>query len=345
MKRPYYRKRLKCWYFKAEDGKEIRLDPNEDVAHEMWVQFRDSLKFAGCTATVSGILTEFLVHHKNLLSETRFKTLSYYASLFAEDHPGLLASEVTIAMVQKWLSDPKPPRHEDKPDLTWSSNTQRHAAALLRRVWSRAKERGFIRDNVLADLRLPPIEYRKDVIDLSIHVKLVQKCLSRKDSKPFALYLIASRCGARPQQVRGVTADKVSQDGTCWIFAKHKTATKTQKPLIVYLNPCLQTLTKILLQGRKGHLFVNYHGNPWKKDTVSQRMKRLRETLKLPSSVVAYLYRHTFATDALVSGLNPAVVAELLGHKDTRMLVAAYSHLEHHNPHMLEAVAKVRRKS
>ena len=42
---------------------------------------------------------------------------------------------------------------------------------------------------------------------------------------------------------------------------------------------------------------------------------------------MAYGYRHTFATDALVKGLPDAQVAALLGHSSTTMLHKHYSHL------------------
>src|SRR5262249_10940502 len=42
---------------------------------------------------------------------------------------------------------------------------------------------------------------------------------------------------------------------------------------------------------------------------------------------IAYGYRHTFATDALASGVPDAQVAALLGHSGTSMLHKHYAHL------------------
>lgn len=42
---------------------------------------------------------------------------------------------------------------------------------------------------------------------------------------------------------------------------------------------------------------------------------------------IDYGYRHTFATDALVSGVPDATVVTLLGHTSTTMLFKQYSHL------------------
>jgi integrase len=70
-------------------------------------------------------------------------------------------------------------------------------------------------------------------------------------------------------------------------------------------------------------------------------MERLRKRLDLPAGTVAYLYRHTLATDALVAGHSTAIVAKLLGHTDTRMVAKVYGHLEKQPQFMLEASRSV----
>ncbi len=36
MRKPFYKKSHKCWYFRNDAGDDIRLDPNEDKAHRLW---------------------------------------------------------------------------------------------------------------------------------------------------------------------------------------------------------------------------------------------------------------------------------------------------------------------
>jgi site-specific recombinase XerD len=106
--------------------------------------------------------------------------------------------------------------------------------------------------------------------------------------------------------------------------------------MIVALSPCLQTLTKILSERRDNHLFLNDRGKPWTKDSVALRMRRLRDKLGL-AGVVAYSYRHSFATDALLSGTPIATVAAMLGHSDTKMVAQVYGHLDQHAWHLVQA--------
>lgn len=160
----------------------------------------------------------------------------------------------------------------------------------------------------------------------------------------FGLYLIACRSGARPQQIRDVEATNVI--GQTWVFKRHKSIKKTQKPLMVFLSPCLLTITKVLLARRlSGPLFVNDNGEPWKKDSVDQRMRRIRKRLDLPPATVVYAYRHGFATDALLSGVSIATVAQLLEHTSTQMVSRVYGHLDQHQQHLINAAAMVRKKS
>jgi site-specific recombinase XerD len=68
-------------------------------------------------------------------------------------------------------------------------------------------------------------------------------------------------------------------------------------------------------------------------------MARMRENLKI-EGVIAYAYRHTFATDALLAGNDLATVAAMLGHKDVSMVSKVYGHLDQNQKHMHAAVAK-----
>ncbi len=348
MRQPFFRDQTKCWYVKDDAGRFVRLDPDRDTAFEIWHKLQTTQVYEGENARVDGLIEAFLGEIDGSLSTDRFSALSYYGSLFSESHGGDLVSSIKPSVVSKWLRAPKRGRTRLSESgekiygdsIAWSESSKRHAAAFLKRVWKWAHNSGFIAVNTLAELKLAECEYRDSVIDSETHKKLVRHCMASEEARPFALYLIASQCGARPQQIREVTASHVSADGTQWFFKKHKTSEKTGRPLIVYLPPCLQTLTRILVSVRpSGPLFRNFIGRPWKKDTVSQRMDRLRKKLNLPDGTVAYLYRHSMATNALLSGQSTAVVAQLLGHTDTRMVSKVYGHLDKHSQFLVDAAS------
>lgn len=53
-----------------------------------------------------------------------------------------------------------------------------------------------------------------------------------------------------------------------------------------------------------------------------------------------YVLRHSWATNALMRGIDPLTVALLMGHKDPSMLARVYQHLSHSPDHMREQARK-----
>jgi integrase len=56
--------------------------------------------------------------------------------------------------------------------------------------------------------------------------------------------------------------------------------------------------------------------------------------------VIAYTYRHSFATDALEKGVGVAQVAEFLGHTTTETVMRHYQHLSEKREHLRLAALK-----
>ncbi len=345
MRKPFYRSSHKCWYVKRDNGSFIRLDPEESTAYQIWQRMVASGCDSGLDATFYGLAESFVAEHEALLGKSAFDAVCRHAGTFAS-HVGTdrIATEISKSEVVKWLRESKPGRKRKDGSVgkskVWSLYAQRDAGAILKRIFKWAHDEGRIAKNPLAGLKLAQPRPRTQTVSYSMHARLIQDCQQSDKSRSFMLYLIASRCGARPQQIREVTANHVLADGTAWVFGDHKTRNKTKRPLVVYLSPCLQTLTRILaVRHPSGSMFRTDSGQSWKKDTVCRRMSRLRTRLGLPD-VIAYSYRHSFATDSLLAGNSLATVAALLGHSSTAMVSRVYGHLDQHNQHLLDAVRK-----
>jgi len=330
VRKPFFRSSHKCWYLKDKAGRFIRLDPDEETAFEIWRQMLSGRFSEGPKVRIKTLIRLYLEAHEYRKKEKRFIINWSYLNQFSTALGNKQVSSLQVRDVVAWANDKKPKVER------WSSTTQKDAIRAIKGVFRWARDEGIIERNPVVRLKAPASMPRASTITREQHSALI------KESNPsLRLYLIASRCGARPRQIREVTSENVSTDGKMWIFEDHKMRHKTNRPLVVYLPPCLQTLTRLLVKMHpEGSLFRNSNGGRWTKDSVSRAIARARERAKLPVSVIAYAYRHTFATQSLINGVSIAEVAELLGHSDVKMVGQVYGHLDKHKGHMLEAAKK-----
>jgi integrase len=330
VRKPFFRSSHKCWYLKDKAGRFIRLDPDEETAFEIWRQMLAGRFTEGPKVRVKTLIRLYLEANEFRKGESRFAISWSYLNQFSAALGNKTVSNLQVNDVIAWANEKKP-----KVDC-WSATTQRDAIRVIKGVFGWARDEGIIEKNPISRIKVPSARPRTITISKEQHAALVAAA-----NPALRLYLIASRCGARPRQIREVTARHVTHDGTRWIFEDHKTRHKTNRPLVVYLPPCLQTLTRLLVRMHPtGPLFRNFKGKAWTKDSVGSAIVRCRERAKLPDTVIAYAYRHTFATQSLLNGVSLAEVAELLGHNDVRMVSQVYGHLDKHKGHMVEVAAK-----
>lgn len=147
--------------------------------------------------------------------------------------------------------------------------------------------------------------------------------------------------GIPSAEVANVTAANVDVQNGLWILKQHKTLHKTGKPRIIYLTPSMLEMSKRLMQKHPdGPLFRSSRGKAFSRNAIRCRFKRLRDKSPILKGVVAYSYRHAFATDALVHGVGIAQVAELMGHTSTELVSRVYSHISMNVGHLREAAVR-----
>ena len=67
-------------------------------------------------------------------------------------------------------------------------------------------------------------------------------------------------------------------------------------------------------------------------------------TKRLTPPYSLYALRHSWATQALLNGVDPLTVAILMGHEDPSMLSRVYQHLALNPKHMLAEAERVTRR-
>lgn len=257
-----------------------------------------------------------------------FGWYAYYLRDFCLAHGRLPAAELKAYHVTRWL-DAHP---------TWKGS-RRHAVIAVKRAFNWAAREGLLRENPLKGVEKPPAGRRPAVLTREQRAEI----LAAIGDEEFRLFVEAMQeSGARPSEVARVTAADVDPGRGVWVLREHKTGRKTGKPRVVYLTPRLAEITAMLAARHpEGPIFRGPRGGrPFTHAGIVSRFRRLRQKLPHLAHAVAYALRHGYATEALINGVGVAQVAELLGHRDTAMVMAHYSHLAEHTGYMREVARK-----
>ncbi|MHC5544325.1 tyrosine-type recombinase/integrase, partial [Singulisphaera rosea] len=167
------------------------------------------------------------------------------------------------------------------------------------------------------------------------------------EGDPFRDLLTAmTESGNRPGEAIKVTAADVDFELGVWVI-KGKTTRRTGKDRVVYMNTTLIEVTRRLAaKNPSGPIFRYEDGNPWTLQAINCRFRRkkVRKSDRLDGNVTAYVYRHSFATDALEKGVPDATVAELMGHSGTAILHKHYSKLREKREHLRKAAEQATKR-
>jgi integrase len=104
---------------------------------------------------------------------------------------------------------------------------------------------------------------------------------------------------------------------------------KAGKPRHVVLTSEGQRLFATLTAGKLGNeiLFTRYNGEPWGTSHQSRPMVEACKRAKIKPAVSFHVLRHTHGSTLAMRGVPMGVIAEQLGHADTRMTEKHYAHL------------------
>ena len=340
MRKPWYWKARKHWYVTLDNGKQVAVGDNERKAYDRWREMTGKgQRVADGALLVDDLFGLYVKWAKKQVEQGELtqRTLDDYASYFdafSSKHGRMFVSDILPHHVTDWMLSRE----------TWGPAAQAHAIRALNRAFNWATAERRIEANPIRGIKIPRQRRRETLISEDEHKSMVlasrdAKC-RRKVDKQFGLVLVAIRqSGGRTQDVANVRVEHVNADVTRWTIPEHKRLRHTGQPRVVYLSPCLQTVTRILMQGRKsGPLFRGRRG-AMSTGAITTRVYRLRSELGLRDTLVAYSYRHTFVTNALTNGVDVATVAELVGTSVT-MIQRNYGHLCQRDTHMRNAARK-----
>jgi integrase len=331
--KPWFRASKNAWYVQI-GRRQVSLGKDEAEAHRRFYRLMaeeglDQARRPAADIQVAVLCDLYLDHSRRHHAPATYEWYRAYLQDFCDRYGGLGVAALRPLHVTRWLE-----AHG------WGQSTRRGAIAIIKRVLSYALAEGYIREDPLRSLKKPPMRRREKILSAEERRAL----LDATPDQPFRDFLTAlQETGARPGEVFSVTAADVDLEEGLWILLAHKARAKTGKARVIYLTPRMVDLCRRLVAAHPtGPLFRNTDGKPWNRNAVRCRFRRLRRKLGLDAGVVAYAFRHSWATDALEKGVPIATVAELLGHSDTKMVSAHYSHLHERREHLRAAARSIR---
>jgi integrase len=261
------------------------------------------------------------------------RTYEWYRDFLQDfsDLFGLLkVEELKPFHVTRWVD-----AHPDWQGARWGAITA------VKRAFNWAVDEGLIRENPIKKVKKPVMRRRERFITAEERRKIFDNYPEGDCFRDFLFAL--EHTGCRPGEASTVTTENVNLALGVWVFGEHKTEEKTGEARVVILTPEMVELTRrLMVKYPKGPLFRNEDGSAWNRNAIRCRFRRIRKKLSLGGDLVAYLYRHAVCTDLLESGTGLAQAAEILGHKDTKMIMRHYSKLRERREHLRDQLKKAR---
>jgi integrase len=289
------------------------------------------------------VLDRYAVHLRNQDRERTLEMFRRCAESAMEEFGHLKYKDLKIMHVQAWLDKMGRERGRSPGNRIrkWGHTMKRLAVDNLQAAFSWGVQQGMITRNLInGPARLSLVLRRKGasrgrdyVMQPGEHRKLVGV------AKPYFADLLEflHGTGCRPGEAYYATAKNYDRAQGAIVHRHdaeppdyvHKTARKTGKDRVIFLNPDLRAMVeRLALKYPTGPLLRNRDGRPWTNSSVYLMLKRLRTKLGLTAGkMIAYSYRHTFATDWLLDGGSIKVLADLMGNS-VAMIEKHYGHLD-----------------
>lgn len=323
MRKPFWKSSHNCWYYKDERGKEQRLDPDEETAHDLWRDLANGSKRVGRDAKAKDLILRYLDWSEVNQADSTYLFYKTYLESFRKAVGTLKVAALRPYHVTEWVKDQK-----------WTNpNTVHGAMRSVQRAFNWSKRQGLITASPLDGLEKPTPQPRE--VDLT--AEQFQEILDAVVDPTFRDVLIVLReTGARPQEVRLVEARYIK--GRCWIFPQSKSKGK-RRPRVVLLNDKAFEITQRYAgQYKTGPIFRNAKGMPWSKSALTQRCERLSE--KTGIKIRPYSIRHHFVDEGLVNGADPVALSIVLGHASPKMVTEVYQSVGKRNEHLEETLRR-----
>ena len=306
MRRPYYRRDRNAWYG-VVNGRRTKLSEDKDTAFSKWKE----LQVPTNEVEVAVAVQKFLDRPRMKSTQTFY---NHHLQLFRKTVETLRVRDLRAHHLSDLI---------DQRDGNYAHNIARCVKTCFK--WLADNE--HIARNPFATVKTPPANSRGD--EAYIAPDKWAKIIDKVEGDILDILTVLKETGCRPQEARRFEARHLQ--GQCCILEKRESkGGKVQR--VVHLSDDAYTiLRRLALKHPTGPLLRN-GSKPWTAQVLANRCARLGFT--------PYQIRHTWATEAILRGIDLQTIAVLMGHANLLMLSKVYAHVQKCDKHLHEAIQK-----
>jgi integrase len=320
--RPWQRKSSGVWYIqigKRQTALGRDKKKAEAEANRLW---REQSQSSGVVPAGGYTVGEIATAYGNWLAKNRAPSTATIRRYLIGEFVGfgdstpfgnLVAHKLTPANVQAFI--------DSRPRVK-SPSTQNGYITDIVGMMSWAVRFGIIDSNPIDKMPKPTPRIRQEFVPADKFAELI----GSPKSDEFRDFLrVMLETGARVQEMVRLQAHHY-HDGRFTLAIEDSKGKRRSR--VIFCPPAAAEIVEGLIrENGPGHVFLNTRGQPWDSNSVNNQMARLKLKLGMPK-LCATVLRHSFAHYRLTNGQDPVIVAKLLGHVDTKMLMTRYGHLD-----------------
>ncbi len=267
---PWYREADGHWYVNIR-GQRYKLGTDKTDAHDKFHDLMANRHDLTPKVAVVVLLDKFL----DWVERRRGKeTYEWYRSRLASfaKHIGkrLTVLELKPHHVTSWI---------DNAHSKNSPNTVHGAIRCVQRSMNWAVKEGYIGKNPVATVEKPTPTRRELTISHSQFARILAHATDQAERD---LLVTLWESGCRVQEIRKVEARHFEPAERRWVFPPSEAEGK-KVSRVVYLNDIAFEITERLAKKYpKGPIFRNKNGNPWKRNAIRCRFRKLNNEIEKP---------------------------------------------------------------
>jgi len=238
-------------------------------------------------------------------------------------------ADLTTDQLQKWHSDlASSPKRRGGQVTTKEQERARKASA--NRVFTMLKaalNHAFKRGKVASDKTWRLVEPFEDVETARVSYLEIAECkrlINASDPEFRLLVQGALLTGARYGELGRLEVVDFNRDAGTLTIRQSKSGKSRH---IILTDEGVQFFKQITAGRSRSELIFTHDGKSWKPSDQSRLMRRACKHARINPPVGFHQLRHTWASHAVMNGMDRQIVANTLGHSTTKMVEKHYAHL------------------